>query len=214
MKAWDDIWQTEEGRLFWLEPDPYVVSLLPRFKKDGTERVLDLGFGLGRHAVLLAQEGFDVYGIDSSPAGLEYALEWAERGNLALKLEIGEMSRLPFDRDFFDLVIAWYVIYHGTADYIHETVDEIRRCLKLNGYLLCNLISTRNSRCGLGQEIERGTFVIAEEEEKSHPHHYFDREEINQYLGGFSLLKCEDIERSRPGGFHWYILARLQSKSN
>jgi tellurite methyltransferase len=214
MKAWDDIWQTEEGRAWWLEPDPYVVSLLPRFKEEGVARVLDLGFGLGRHAVLLAKEGFDVYGLDSSPAGLEYAVKWAERENVALKLEMGEMSRLPFDEDFFDLIIAWNVIYHGTADYVHKTVNEITRCLRLKGYLLCNVISTRNSACGLGEEIERGTYVIPGDQEKSEPHHYFDREEIDRYLKGFALMEYEDIEQFGPGSYHWRILGKLVRESS
>ncbi len=123
------------------------------------------------------------------------------------------MSHLPFASDFFDLIVAWNVIYHGNVDYIRKTVGEIKRCLKLNGYLLCTLISTQNSNYGLGEEIEKGTFVVAEDEEKSYPHHYFDREEINQYLKGFTLLKCKDVEHHyRRRSFHWHILARLASK--
>ena len=209
MKAWDDTWQTEEGRVFWLEPDPFIVSLVPRFKTEGIERVLDLGFGLGRHAVLLAKEGFDVHGIDTSPAGLEYALEWASREDVALELKTGEMIHLSFDSDFFDLVIAWNVIYHGTADCVRQTITETKRCLKPRGYLLCTLISTRNSQFGLGEEIERGTYVIPDDPEKSHPHHYFDQEEIDHYLNGFALLKCEDIEQSGPGSYHWHVLGKL-----
>ena len=212
MKAWNDTWQTEEGRVFWLEPDPYVAALLPRFKKEGMRKVLDLGFGLGRHAVLFAKERFEVHGIDSSPSGLDYAAQWGARENIALELEIGEMTHLPFDGNFFDLVIAWNVIYHGTADYVRQTIGEIERCLKPKGYLLCTLISTRNSKCGLGEEIERGTFVILEDAEKSHPHHYFDREEVVRYLNCFELLECEDIEQFGPGSHHWHILARLRSK--
>ena len=212
MKAWDEIWKTKEGQALWTEPDPFVVSLLPRFKKGGIEKTLDIGFGLGRHAILFAKEGFDVYGIEASPAGLKYAIKWSEKEKVALKLTIGEMSHLPFDSDFFDLVIAWNVLYHGTADYVHKTVSEIERCLKLDGHLLCTLISTQNNKYGLGEEIEEGTFVIAEEREKSHPHHYFDIKEINRYLGKFTLFECEDIKQFRSGNFHWHIGARLASK--
>ena len=212
MKAWDEIWKTKEGQALWTEPDPFVVSLLPRFKNEGIEKILDIGFGLGRHAILFAKEGFDVYGIEASPAGLKYAIKWSEKEKVALKLTIGEMSHLPFDSDFFDLVIAWNVLYHGTADYVHKTVSEIERCLKLDGHLLCTLISTQNNKYGLGEEIEEGTFVIAEEREKSHPHHYFDIKEINRYLSKFTLFECEDIKQFQPGSFHWHIEARLASK--
>jgi tellurite methyltransferase len=211
MKEWDEIWKTEEGRAWWLEPDPVVVSYLPRFKSEGVHRVLDLGFGVGRHYIHLANEGFDVCGLEWSAAGTEYAVQWAERENLASKLTIGDMGALPFGSDFFDLVLAWYVIYHGTAEYVRGTIAEIRRSLKMGGYLLCTLISTKNDRCGQGEEIERNTFIIADDEEKSHPHHYFDRNEIDDFLRGFDLLHCQDVERG-SGSSHWHVLARLVSK--
>ncbi|HUS70479.1 MAG TPA: class I SAM-dependent methyltransferase [Anaerolineae bacterium] len=209
MKEWDEIWKTEEGRASWFEPEPFVVSLLPRFKTEGLKKVLDLGFGLGRHSILLAKEGFEVYGIDTSPAGLQFALQWAEREGMALDLALGDMSQLPYTSDFFDLILAWAVIYHGTVEYIRWTVAEMERCLRPGGYLLCSLISTRNDQCGLGEEIEKGTYVISEHEEKSYPHHYFDRAEAEAFLGGFTLLECEDVAGGRPGSYHWQILARL-----
>jgi tellurite methyltransferase len=212
VEEWDEIWKTEEGRAWWLEPEPFVLSLLPRFKKEGVDRVLDLGFGLGRHSVVLAKQGFDVYGIEPSPAGMEYAVQWAEKEGIALQLIIGEMSALPFDSDSFDLTLAWNVIYHGLADHIRQTIGQLRKCLKPGGYLLGTLISTKNEVYGLGEELESGTFVIADHQEKSHPHHYFDREEIDECLSGFALETCEDVEQGLPGSYHWQILAKLLSK--
>jgi len=212
MKEWDEIWRTEEGRTWWLEPEPWVVSLLPRFRDEGLGNALDLGFGLGRHSVLLAREGFDVYGVESSPAGLEYSLRWAEREELALNLAMGDMSHLPFRDGFFDLILAWNVIYHGTVAYIRRTVAEIRRCLRPGGYLLCTLISTQNDQCGLGEEVEEGTFVIAGHEEKSYAHHYFDEADVETYLSGFTLLECEDVPGGRPGSYHWRVMAKLVSR--
>jgi SAM-dependent methyltransferase len=207
MKAWDEIWKTEEGRIWWLEPEPFVIRMLPRFKNEGLRKVLDLGFGLGRHSILLAKEGFEVHGIDTSPTGLQFALQWAERENVTLHLALGEMSQLPYASGFSDLILAWNVIYHGTVEYIRRTVAEMERCLRPGGYLLCSLISTRNEQCGLGEEIENGTYVISDHEEKSYPHHYFDRAEAEMLLGGFTLLECQDVAAHRSGGYHWQILA-------
>lgn len=213
MESWNENWKTEEGRAHWLEPDPFIIPLLPKFKNEGIEKVLDLGFGIGRHAILFAKKGFDVYGIDPSTSGLEFAVKWAERERITLTLAIGDMNQLPFADDFFDLIIAWNVIYHGTAKIIHKTINEIVRCLKIDGYLLCTLISTKHNKFGLGKEIEKDTFVIDEEKEKSHPHHYFNKEKIAQYLKGFTHITCDDIEQFYPGLFHWYILTKLVSKS-
>jgi len=195
-----------------LEPASFVASLVPEFKKKGVRKILDIGFGVGRHSILYAREGFDVYGIDTSQSGLEYANKWAEKEKVSVRLELGQMGNLPFQSNFFDLVIAWNVLYHNTSDSTKKSIDEITRCLKQDGYLLCSLISLRNDKYGLGEEIERNTFVVAEEEEKSHPHHYFDRKEIRQFLVGFSLLKCKDVEQFRSGDFHWHILAKLLPK--
>jgi len=211
MRQWDEIWKTAEGRSWWLEPEPFVVGLVPRFKDEGLRTVLDLGCGLGRHCILLAKEGFEVYGIDNSLAGLQFALQWAARESVTLHLALGDMGQLPYGSAFFDLILAWNVIYHGTVEYIRRTVAEIARCLGPGGYLLCSLISAKNDQCGLGQEIEKGTYVISDHEEKSYPHHYFDRQELEALLKGFALLECEDVPDGRPGSYHWQILARLKA---
>jgi len=53
--AWDDRWATPEGRADWLVPHPAVAALVPVLKARGTEHVLDLGCGVGRHALLFAE---------------------------------------------------------------------------------------------------------------------------------------------------------------
>ena len=75
--AWDKRWATSEGRADWLEPHPAVVAILPELHARGARRVLDLGCGVGRHALLLAEHGFDVEAIDGSPAGLAAVRETA-----------------------------------------------------------------------------------------------------------------------------------------
>jgi len=211
MKAWEETWKTEEGREKWLEPEPFVVSLLPQFKKEGVNKVLDLGFGVGRHAILLTRGGFDVYGVDTSPTGAQYTKQWSEKENIHIKLTLGNMDHLPFNSGAFDLILAWNVIYHGMSDTIHQAVCEIERCLRLNGYLLCTLISTQHHKYGLGTEIERNTFILKSDREKSVPHHYFDEEEISQYFSRFAILYRENVDQGIPGSYHWRILAKNEN---
>ena len=212
MKVWDETWKTEEGRKKWLEPESYVVSFLTQFKKDGITKVLDLGFGVGRHAILLARESYNVYGLDTSPAGAMHAKQWSQQENVSIRLTLGEMDQLPFDSNSFDLILAWNVIYHGMSDIIRKTVREIERCLRPNGYLLCTLISTQHHKYGLGTEIERNTFILKSDKEKSVPHHYFDKEEIMKYFSRFECLKCDDVNQVIPGTNHWRILVKLMSE--
>src|SRR5690349_22630223 len=82
--AWDKRWATDEGRADWLEPHPAVVALLPELHARGVRRVLDLGCGVGRHALLLAEQGFAVEALDGSPTGLAVLRESAAARGLQL----------------------------------------------------------------------------------------------------------------------------------
>ena len=91
VEAWDDRWATPEGRADWLVPDPAVTALLPMLKARGTQHVLDLGCGVGCHALLFAEHGFAVEAIDGAAAGLDFARsEAAARG---LQLSLSRPSR-------------------------------------------------------------------------------------------------------------------------
>jgi len=64
--AWDKRWATAEGRADWLDPEADVIALLPELKARGARTALDLGCGVGRHALLLAEHGLAVEAIDGS----------------------------------------------------------------------------------------------------------------------------------------------------
>lgn len=210
MEAWNQAWQSEEGRQDWVTPDPFVVEQLPLLQKAGAQRVLDLGFGVGRHALLFAKAGFTVYGIDMSENGLAYAQAWAERMGVTLQLTNGDMRTLPYADQFFDVVVTWNVIYHGTSAVVKQTIQGLERVLKPGGHLVCTLLSTRHNRYGRGQEIEPNIFVIPSAGEASHPHHYFDEVTARRYLANFEILRCEDVEQYGAGKYHWQILGRYK----
>lgn len=70
VEAWDERWATPEGRADWLVPHPAVAAMVPVLKTRGTQTVLDLGCGIGRHALFFAEHGFAVEAVDGAAAGL------------------------------------------------------------------------------------------------------------------------------------------------
>jgi SAM-dependent methyltransferase len=79
VEAGDERWATPEGRDDWLVPHPAVAVLVPVLKARGAQHVLDLGCGVGRHALLFAEHGFTVEAIDGAAAGLDFARREAGR---------------------------------------------------------------------------------------------------------------------------------------
>lgn len=205
--AWDARWRTPEGRAPWLEPEPEVLALADELKRRGARRVLDLGCGVGRHAIHLTRQGFEVCALDAASAGLAHVRDWAQREALNVDVSHGEMTDLPYPDARFDAVIAWNVIYHGAPDVIVATVGEIRRVLRPGGLYLGTFLSTRHGRYGQGREVARDTFVIDDLEERSHPHHYCDAKGVIDFLSGFALWSLTDRPHDGPDTFHWHVLA-------
>ena len=87
VEAWDERWATPEGRADWLVPHPAVAGLVPVLKARGAQHVLDLGCGVGRHALFFAEHGFAVEAIDGAAAGLDFACREAARRPTAQRCE-------------------------------------------------------------------------------------------------------------------------------
>jgi ubiquinone/menaquinone biosynthesis C-methylase UbiE len=172
--------------------------------------VLDLGCGVGRHAVFLAQQGFAVDAFDASSSGLAFAQQLAEETGMKIRFRQGMMTQLPYETGSFDYVLAWNVIHHGDHDVVVQSIAEVTRVLRSGGYFQGTMLSKRNAKYGLGQEVSPNTFVIEGDGEKSHPHFYCTARELLELAAGFEPLILDDVEQVKPGTFHWtFILQKL-----
>ena len=64
-RTWNETWQTEKGRKEWSTPDSEVLAVGSSVISSGGSRALDVGAGLGRHALALARLGFAVDALDA-----------------------------------------------------------------------------------------------------------------------------------------------------
>ncbi len=204
---WDRRWQAEAGRADWLEPERDVIAAAERCHKDGGRVALDIGCGIGRHALALAAMGYRVTGIDGSDSGIAYAVEDAGRHGLTIDFRQGSMLSLPVADASCDYVLAWNVIYHGDRAVVDQCVSEIERVLKPGGIYQGTMLSKRNRNFGIGREVAPDTFVIDSVSDKAHPHFYCDARTLVEIFGGFELLSLIDREHSQPGTYHWHLVA-------
>jgi SAM-dependent methyltransferase len=202
---WEIRWQSDAGREEWLRPDPLVMDFIDEMKARGVQRVLDLGCGVGRHAILLAEQGFDVIAIDGSPSGLKYLQQTAENLNVAVDCQLGLMTDLPLGNNSVDYVLAFNVIYHGSPAIVERSIAEIERVLTDQGLFQGTMLSKRNANFGIGTEVDKDTFIKQGESDKSHPHFYCNGRELLELFSGFEPLSISDKLHSKPGSWHWHL---------
>jgi SAM-dependent methyltransferase len=210
--AWDDRWKTPEGRAEWLQPEPELVDLVPRLELLPGRRVLDLGCGVGRHALYLAAQGFEVDGIDGSASGLAFADEAARSRGVAVRWREGLMTALPYDEACFDFILSWNVIHHGAPEVVRRAVGEIRRVLRPGGLYLGTMLPKRNANFGRGREIAPDTYVVDGDDDRGHPHFYCDARTVIDLFAGFDVLRLAQVEQRKPGSWHWHLLAEKMAR--
>jgi ubiquinone/menaquinone biosynthesis C-methylase UbiE len=118
----------EEEKAVWKrELDAFVRGR--RYK-----RVLDVGTGPGFMALILAEMGFDVTGVDISIGMIEKARENAQAMGLQVDFRHADGERLSFDDESFDLLVNRHLLW--TLPHPLEAVREWSRVLKGGGRIL------------------------------------------------------------------------------
>lgn len=94
-----------------------------------SSRILDAGAGTGGTILLLKKAGFrNVIGLEKSDIAIRYS---RQRG---IKIIKGDINRLPFKKDSFDVVICLDVLYHQGVN-PNLAIKEFQRVLKKEGLL-------------------------------------------------------------------------------
>ncbi|WXG45691.1 MAG: class I SAM-dependent methyltransferase [Candidatus Atabeyarchaeum deiterrae] len=98
-------------------------------------RILDVGTGPGYLPLQIAKRSkhLEIVGIDLSPAMIEMATRNAETMGVAqrVKFRIGDAANLPFEDDYFDLVISTLSMHHWLKP--TKCLKEDNRVLKKGG---------------------------------------------------------------------------------
>jgi SAM-dependent methyltransferase len=204
---WDGQWRAEDGRAGWSAAEPWVAMTIDRLKARGALDVLDLGCGVGRHALVFAEAGLACTAVDLSDAGLAALRADAGRRGLSIRAVRADAVALPLPDNAFDYVLAWNVIYHGDAERVRASIREVRRVLRPGGLYQATMLSKRNAEYGRGVEVGPGTFVQPNSaDDKRHPHHYCDIDDVLELHRGLDLLTAYDEPHAKPGSFHWHLL--------
>jgi SAM-dependent methyltransferase len=96
----DAVLQLYRSRLDPVDARTETAALLEWMGLPLGAEVLDVGCGWGRHALLLAEAGLTVTGVDISPAALEEAASAPREAGLSVRWKQRDMRSLGFEEEF------------------------------------------------------------------------------------------------------------------
>ncbi len=206
-RAWEQIWQSADGRADWLVPEQEVLDQAAAHYERGGRAALDLGCGVGRHATALAALGYRVTAIDASTTGLSELARAAADQGLSINTLQAPMTNIPVPDASQDYVLAWNVIYHGDPDIVRRTVAEITRILRPGGIYQGTMLTKRNKHFRVGEELTTDTWVDASDGgDKAHPHFYCDAASLCALFPGFEIISLVQTDQGKPRHWHWHLV--------
>jgi ubiquinone/menaquinone biosynthesis C-methylase UbiE len=96
-------------------------------------KVLDVACGSGNLAIIAAQKGAEVYGIDIADNLIESAKKRSEAAGLDIKFEVGDAEAMPYEDNSFDLVMTMFGAMFAPRPDV--TASELLRVCKPGGII-------------------------------------------------------------------------------
>jgi len=149
--------------------DIYLFDQLLKGTYDDCKMILDAGCGAGRNLVYFLQNGYDVYGIDPNPQAVESIRSLAKDLAPAIHpdhFKVAVAEHLPFDGEYFDLVISSAVLHFANnKTHFESMLQSMWRVLKPGGYLFARLASDIGIE-GLVQSVGHGRYLLPDGSER------------------------------------------------
>lgn len=157
------------------EPSNILVRWEPQLPEG---KAIDIGCGIGRNALFLANRGYSVDAIDFSEKALEIARNRTRKRNIEVNWILNDVNKYKFPPQEYNVIIISF--FHP-----QQKLPEIKNSLKEEGIIILeNHISTKN-------KINRGP---------SNPRFRFEPNELLKVFSDFQIFFYEEgIETYEDG---------------
>ena len=218
-KGWN--WQivTGDHADYWRTPSIESFYFVERWRGLGFCDFLDLGCGLGRHAILFGKNGFRVSCFDISEDAIKRTHEWAENENLKFDYKVGDMLDLPYSDASFDAILCRNVISHTDTTGMRRVIAELWRILRPGGecYLTLGSKNTWGWKETDWPLLDENTKLRQEDgPENGIPHFYADYDLIKKLFADFEIIEVYQVEdfhedkakQKTFSSWHYHVLIR------
>lgn len=138
-----------------IEKDMWIEAMAQLLGPDKDLRILDIGTGTGFLALLLAEMGYNVVGVDWAKNKIQLAKDKAANAKIPVTFEIQDAETLSFPDGSFDAVVSRHVIW-TLADPLAAARDWIR-VVRPGGLIIAD-VPPKKSHAGshhFGAEVGR-----------------------------------------------------------
>jgi len=123
MKQSEPYWNLDIKNLPWAEDTENEVNfIIKALKLAGTERILDLACGFGRHSLELARRGFSVVGVDITEEYIDDAILTAEKESLNIAFLQSNVRDVDYSEEF-DVVLS---LGGGAIGFLENDAENLK----------------------------------------------------------------------------------------
>lgn len=162
------------------QPSQELVRYVDQCMRAGG-RGLDLGAGLGRDTLALAERGFFMTAVDVAEEGLRHLAEQARRRGLGDRIEVivRDMAAYDYPMDSLDVIVATTAFDHIERNKCLAILPKVAAALTATGVLYAEVHTTEDpgSPTGFGHDLPAPVSETAEAIA-----HYFEPNELLQLL--------------------------------
>lgn len=204
-----EIWSLDIQDMSWVEHTKKEIDfIIDVMELSGSERILDLACGFGRHAIELSKRGFSVVGVDITPEYIKEADRVASIEKLSAEFICADLRDISFQNEFnVVLNMADGAIGYLEDDYENLKIfDLIASSLKSGGKHFMNICNAEHAEMHFPKRNwEIGEKVL------SLPEFHWDKETRRMLYGGWSLKFGEIAEKPETSGIIAHSCYRLYS---
>lgn len=198
-----------------LKPDPILVKYAGLVPKGN---VFDLGIGEGRNALFFAKRGYQVEGIDLSPTAVERCIQRAQKADLEVEAEVGDLREVGIPEGRYSLIIAAWVLNFIKRKEAEEIIRKMKNGLKNEGLIYLAVFSVDDPG---HEKAEKNLQVVGENtfysKKKDYYIHYYTKEEVLSIFSDLKVIYCTqgtalDFQHGTPH-YHGFVVYTGQNSA-
>ena len=189
-------WETtyaQYSNLFGLKPSYSARKAVEIFKRENSNKILELGGGQGRDAIFFAKSDFRVWTLEYTKRGVEAIKRKTEHAGLSKPITVRRHDvrmPLPFNDEVFDACYSHMLYCMAlTTGELESLANEVRRVLKSRGLSIYTARNTDDKHYGKG--IHRGEDMY---EVDGFIVHFFSKEKVKHLAQGYKVLDVEEFQ--------------------